>query len=138
MRTQTTGAVNSGAKTSVKSVLDEVRAAAQELHGAITDAVSKRGGATKADAEAFGQKIKTITELAKSSMTAQNEATKKYLAGAVTELETTQKHFADGVKTSGEAFQTSMRQVSADVRTSVQKISEAVAAARSAASTKTH
>src|SRR5271170_3088211 len=123
MGTQSASAVKTETKKSVKNALDDVRAAAQELHGTITDAVAKRGGATKAEAEAFGQKIKTITESAKSSMSGQNEAAKKYLGGAVAQLETTQKHFGDGLKTSGQAFQTSMRQVGADMRVSVQKIS---------------
>jgi hypothetical protein len=132
-----TVAAKTGADTSVKNSLDHVRAAAQELHGAISDAVAKRGGATKAELEALQQKIKTVTESAKSSMSAQHDAAKKHGGEAITQLETTQKHLTDGLKTSGQAFQTSMRQVGADMRASVQKISEAVAAARSAAATKT-
>jgi len=53
--------------TNVKDSLDHIRAATQELHGAISDAVAKRGGATKADLEAFAQKAKAATESAKGS-----------------------------------------------------------------------
>jgi hypothetical protein len=48
-----------------------------------------------------------------------------------------QKHATEAIKTSGQAFQTSIRQTLADARASVQKVSEAVAAKRSAESTKT-
>jgi hypothetical protein len=41
--------------TNVKDALDKVRASTQELHRAISDTVAKRGGATKADLEAFAQ-----------------------------------------------------------------------------------
>jgi hypothetical protein len=83
------------------------------------------------------QKIKTVTESAKTSMSTQRDAAKKHIGEAIAQLETTQKHLTDGLKTSGQACQTSMRQVGTDMRASVQKISEAVAAARSAAATKT-
>lgn len=112
--------------------LKRVRAAAQELHGALSDAAAKRGGAVKADLEALGQKGKSVTESVKASLDAQNETAKKYLKGAVTDLEAMQKHAAEGLKTSGEAFQSSFRQTLADARASVQKVSEAVAAKRSA------
>src|SRR5712672_1369497 len=97
---------------SMNKDLDRVRAAAQELHGAISDAAAKRSGAVKSDLEAVGQKAK-----------------------AVTDLEAVQKHAAEAVKNSGPAFQASIRQTLADARASVQKVSEAVAAKRSAEST---
>ena len=122
--------------TNVKDALDNVRIAAQGLHAAISDAAAKRGGVTKADLEAFAQKAKAVTESAKASLGAQQEATKKHLTEAVGKLEATQKHVAEGLKSSGEAFQTSIKQALADARASAQKVSEAVAAKRSAASTK--
>ena len=121
----------------VKNAIDHVRAAAQELHGAISDAMTKRGGATKADLEAFGQKLKATTDSAKATLNNQNAAVKKHMSDAVSQLETTQKHVNDGLKASGKNLQTSVRQALADARASVQKISEAVAAQRSAASNKT-
>jgi exonuclease VII small subunit len=117
--------------------LDRVRAAAQELHGAISDAAAKRSGAIKSDVEAVGQKAKAVTESVKASIGVQNEATKKHLKEAVTDLEAVQMHAAEALKNSGQAFQTSIRQTLADARASVQKVSEAVAAKRSAESTKT-
>jgi hypothetical protein len=121
----------------VKDALDHVRAAAQELHVAISDAAAKRGGAVKADLEAVSQKAKAVTESVKSSITGQNDAAKKHLADAVTHLEATQKHVAESLRSSGQAFQTSVAKVLADARASVQKVSEAVAAKRSAASMQT-
>jgi uncharacterized protein YqgV (UPF0045/DUF77 family) len=117
--------------------LDRVRAAAQELHGAISDAAAKRSGAIKSDVEAVGQKAKAVTESVKASIGVQNEATKKHLKEAVTDLEAVQMHAAEALKNSGQAFQTSIRQTLADARASVQKVSEAVAAKRSAESSKT-
>jgi len=122
---------------SVNKDLDHIRAAAQELHGAISDAAAKRSGAVKSDLEAVGQKAKAVTESVKASVGVQNEATKKHLKEAVTGLEAVQKHAAEAVKNSGPAFQASIRQTLADARASVQKVSEAVAAKRSAESTKT-
>jgi ABC-type transporter Mla subunit MlaD len=124
------------ADPNVKDALGHIRTAAQELHGAISDAMTKRGGATKADLESFGQKIKTLTDSAKTSISTQNTAVKKHMSDAVTQLEATQKKVADGLKASGDKVQTSVRQALTDARASVQKISEAVAAQRSAASSK--
>ena len=70
----------------------------------------------------------------KGTIGGQNEAAKKHLTEAVTHLEATQKHAAESQKSSGEAFHTSIKKVVADARAAVQKISEAVAAKRSAAS----
>jgi hypothetical protein len=123
--------------TNVKDSLDHVRAATQELHGAISDAVAKRGGATKADLEAFVQKAKVAAESAKGSISTQHDAAKKHLADAVTHLEATQKHVSEGLKSSGQAFQNSIKQALADARASAQKVSEAVAAKRSATSKQT-
>jgi uncharacterized protein (DUF885 family) len=121
-------------ETNVKDALDHVRAATQELHGAISDAVAKRGGATKADLEVFAQKAKAVTESAKGSISTQHDAAKKHLAEAVTHLEATQKQVAESLKSSGQAFQTSVQKALADARASAQKASEAVAAKRSALS----
>ncbi len=121
----------------VKDALDHVRAAAQELHGAISDAAAKRGAAAKEDVEAFGQKAKAVAESLKGSIGAQNQAVKKHLTEAVTHLEATQKHIAEGVKSSGKAFETSIRKAQADARASVQNVSEAIAAMRSAEATST-
>jgi hypothetical protein len=123
--------------TNVKESLDHIRAATQELHGAISDAVAKRGGATKADLEALAQKAKAAAESAKGSISTQHDAAKKHLADAVTHLEATQKHVGESLKSSGQAFQTSIQKALADARASAQKVSEAVAAKRSALSAKT-
>jgi len=121
--------------TQVKDAVDKARAAAQELHRAISDAAAKRGGAVKADLEAVPQMAKAAIESIKGSVAGQSEAAKKQLAEAVTYLEATRKAAADGVKSSGKEFQTAVRQTIADARAAVQKVSEAVAAKRTAAST---
>jgi uncharacterized protein YqgV (UPF0045/DUF77 family) len=123
--------------TNMNRDLDKVRAAAQALHGAISDAAAKRGGAVKADLEAVGQKAKSVTESVKATIGAQTDVTKKRLQEAVTDLEAMQKHASEALKNSGQAFQASIRHTLADARASVQKVSEAVAAKRSAESTKT-
>jgi hypothetical protein len=121
--------------TQVKDAIDQVRAAAQELHKAISDAAAKRGGAAKADLEAVPMKAKAAIDSIKSSGAAANAAAKKHLDAAVTFFEATRTHAADGVKATGKEFQTAVRQTIADARAAVQQVSEAVAAKRTAAAT---
>jgi hypothetical protein len=123
--------------TQVKDALAHVRAATQELHGAISDAAAKRGGAVKADLEVVSQKAKAAAASVKGSIAGQHDATKKSLTEALTNLEATQKHAAEGLSQSGQAFQASVKQALADARAAAQKVSEAVAAKRSAESKKT-
>jgi hypothetical protein len=120
--------------TEVKDAVDQVRSATQQLHKAISDAAAKRGGAVKADLQAVPEMAKAAVDSIKGSMAAQNEAARKRLAEAVTYLEATGKHAADGVRSSGKEFQTAVRQTIADARAAVQKVSEAVAANRTAGS----
>ena len=121
--------------TQVKDAVDQVRSATQQLHKAISDAAAKRGGAAKADLQAVPQMAKAAADSIKGSMAGQNETAKKRLAEAVTYLDATGKHAADGVKSSGKEFQTSVRQTIADARAAAQKVSEAVAANRTAGPT---
>jgi fructose-specific phosphotransferase system component IIB len=121
----------------VKDALDDVRAAAQQLHGAISDAAAKRSDAIKADFQAIPLKAKAVTDSIKGSLGAQNEATKKRLTEAMTYLEATQKSADESVKNKGQAFQTSVTQTLTNARAAVEKITEAVAAKRSSASTQT-
>ena len=90
--------------TQVKDAVDQVRSATQQLHKAISDAAAKRGGAVKADLQAVPQMAKAAVDSVKGSMATQNEAAKKRLAEAVTYLEATGKHAADGVRNSGKEF----------------------------------
>jgi len=121
--------------TQVKDAVDQVRSATQQLHKAISDAAAKRGGAAKADLEAVPMKAKAAIDSIKSSVATQNAAAKKHLTEAVTFLEATRTHAAEGVKTSGKEFQTAVRQTIADARAAVQQVSEAVAAKRTAGAT---
>jgi len=120
--------------TKVKDALDHVRASAQDLHRSISDAAAKRGGAVKADLEAVGEKAKAVTVSVKSAMSAQNETTKKDLKEAITYLEAAQKHTLESLKSTGSAYQAGVRKALADARAAAQKISEGVAAKRSATS----
>ncbi|HET9832228.1 MAG TPA: hypothetical protein VFP91_10980 [Vicinamibacterales bacterium] len=121
--------------TKVKDAVDQVRVAAQDLHKAITDAAAKTGGAAKADLQAVQQKAAAAASSIKGSISTQNAAAKKSLTDAVTYLDATAKHAAEGVKSSGKQFQTAVRQTITDARAAVQKVSEAVAAKRTAEST---
>jgi len=121
--------------TQVKDAVDNVRAAAQELHKAISDAAAKRGGAAKADLEAVPMKAKAAIDSIKGSVATQSAAARKHLDKAVTFLEATRKDATEGVKTTGKEFQTAVRQTIADARAAVQQVSEAVAAKRTAGAT---
>jgi len=116
----------------VRDAVDQVRSATLRLHKAISDAAAKRGGAVKADLQAVPQMVKAAVDSIRGSMAAQNEAARKHLAEAVTYLEATGKHAADGVRSSGKEFQTAVRQTIADARAAAQKVSEAVVANRTA------
>ena len=115
----------------LEDALGHVRAAAQELHGAISDAAAKRGATIRGELESAAGKAKALTASVKA-INGQNEAAKKYLAEAVRNLEATQKHAAEAIKSSGQALQSTMQQTMTDARAAVQKVSEAVAATRSA------
>jgi len=125
-------------KTKDPDPLARVRVAAQELHGALSDAAAKRGEAMKSDLQAIPAKAKAVAASLKESLGVQGEATKKHLEEAAKYLETTEKHVAHSLKATGHAFDTSVRQAVADARAAAQKISEAVAAKRTVESTKTH
>jgi hypothetical protein len=71
-------------KSEEKNSLATVRAAAQKLHGAITDATAKRGEAMKADLLAIPHKAKAVAESVKESLGAQGAASKKHLTAAST------------------------------------------------------
>ena len=116
----------------VKDALDNVRAAAQQLHAAIGDAAAKRNEATKADFQAIPLKTKAVMDSIKGSIGAQNEVAKKHLSEALTHLEATKEHADQSLKNTGQAFQTSVTQTLADARAAVEKVTEAVAAKRSA------
>lgn len=92
----------------------------------------------KADLQAIPQKAKAVMASIKESLGVQSEATKKHLAEAFTFLEATEKHIAEGLKTTGRAFETSVRQAVANAHAATQKVSEAVAAKRTAESTHSH
>lgn len=116
----------------VKGALDGVRTATQQLHKALSDAAAKKGGAVKADIEAVPQMAQAAAASLKSSMGVQNAAVKKQLTDALVNLEATQKHAGESLKTTGQAFQVSVKQALSDSRAAARKISDAVAATRSA------
>jgi len=125
---------HSTSTANVKDALSHLRAAAQELHRAISDAAAKQGGATKADLDAFAQKARSVSQSLKSTINTQTGMARKALTDAAKELEASEKKAGDAAKASGQELQRSIREAVGGVRASVQKISDAVAAARSASS----
>ena len=124
--------VGTGMNPKANEALDHIRAAAQELHGALSDAAAKQGGAIKADLEALQKMAGAAAESIKKAMDGQNEVTKKHLEDAATQLEAARKHAAEGLMSSGQAFQNSVQQALAGAHAFVRQVSEAVAAKRSA------
>jgi hypothetical protein len=118
--------------------LDRIRAAVQELHAALSDAVTTRGEAMKADLRVIPELAKAALSSLKEVLVAQDEATKKHLAEAAAHLEAVQKQLAEGLKSSGQAFETSVRKAIDDAHAAARKVSEAVAAKRNAEHTHSH
>jgi hypothetical protein len=114
----------------VRDALDHARAAAQDLHAALTDAVARRGGAVRADFEALPLKARAIAEQVGHSLEIENIIARHALGEALTLLDATHNDIAGALKTSGQATEALIRQAIADARKSVDKISEAVAARR--------
>ncbi len=115
--------------------LERIRAAAQELHAAITDATAKRGAAMKAELHSIPAKAKAVTTSLEASLAEQRGAIKKDLGEAVTSLKATEKHLGESLKNTGHGFEASVKQALINARAAVQKISEAVAAKRTAEGT---
>jgi hypothetical protein len=118
--------------------LDRVRASAQELHRAITDATAKCGDAMKETMESILPKAKAVTGSVKELLALESGEVKKHLAEAVSHLEAMQKHVAESLKTKGNELQASVRHAVLDAHAAVQKVSDALAAKRTAESTHAH
>ena len=67
--------------------LERVRAAAQELHAAITSAAAKHGEAVKEDLKSIVPKAKAVAASLNESLGVQAEAIKKQLSQAIPHLE---------------------------------------------------
>ena len=116
----------------VKDALEQARAAAQELHRVLSDAAVRRAGAVKADLEAIPPQARALAASLAKSLDSEGDAAKRHLVVAVTHLESLERHAAQCLESSGQAFETSVRQAVADARASVQKVSEALAEQRAA------
>jgi len=114
----------------VKDAIDEFRANAQDLFKKLSDAMAKRDGATKADLEALAKSAKVVADSARAAVISQSDAVKQCLTDSIASLEKARKDAEDGVKRSGQGFETALKQVLLDVRAAVAKASEAVAAKR--------
>jgi len=122
-------------EAAVRDALDHARTATQELHQTISRTLAKRASTSKAEVEGAIRKAKEAAESTRSAVgarqgTAQDEV-KKQLMAAVGKLDAAEKHAAESFKSSGDAFHTALGKALADARSSVQDISEAVAAHRS-------
>ena len=120
--------------STLKQALDEARAAAQDLHGALSDAVARRGGAIKADLEPIPLQATAIAEQLQHALGAPGKVDNAAFDRAIAHLEATSAHVAKALKSSGKVAETAVRHALADARTSVQSLSEAVAVNRSATS----
>ena len=123
-------------QSKTQEALIQARAAAQELHGALSDAASKARGAVTADLEAVEQKTRALMETLKSSASVQDEKARKHLKEALANLEAAQNHAMKGAKSVGQVLQDSVRKTLAEARNTAQHISEALAEERSASAPK--
>ncbi len=114
----------------VKDALDHARTTAQELYQALTDSAALRGGSIRADLETLPMKAKAIAESLKVSLGVQSVEVKKSVEEASAYLEASGARIAEALRSSGQAAEISIQQAIIDARTSVEKISEAVAAKR--------
>ena len=111
---------------------DRIRAAAQELHGALSDAAAKHGQAVKDHLEAIPRRAAAVTESVKAVVGVRTEITKKHLEALARDLEAVEQQVGESLKSNGQAFHTALRQAIVDSRNAVTKISDIVAARRSA------
>lgn len=134
-QTQTTKVEPSRTDHPSKDPIADIRVAAQELHGAISDAAAKSGQAIKDHLQSIGPTVRSLVTSVKAELGTQTDVAKHHLAEAVRNLESAEAQIATSVKATGEALQTATRQALADSRNAVQKISEVVATTRSAQAT---
>lgn len=127
-------------QASMRDDLDHVRKATQDLHQAIAGVLAKRAAATRADAEELVRQAKESAELAKSAIRSHYDAAepqiRQHLEEAVETLDAAQKQAWESAQRSGEEFRDFLTKALAEARASAQKISEAIAAKRSAAAGK--
>ncbi len=112
-----------------------IRIAAQDLHSAISDAATQRGQVIKDRLQAIAPTVSPLIASIKTVIGAQTEIAKKHLAEAIEKFEGAEAQIAVTLKTTGQAFHIALQQALADSRSAVQKISEVVAATRSARAT---
>jgi hypothetical protein len=126
------------ANMDVRDALDHARQSAQDLHAALTDAATRRGGVLKADLAALPDQARAIERSVRHSLAAQNVITKQAINEAVATLHATHLHIAAALASSGQAAQTLIQQSIFDARVAVEKITEAVAATRASARAHAH
>jgi ElaB/YqjD/DUF883 family membrane-anchored ribosome-binding protein len=120
-----------GAKA--RDALDDARTKAQELHGAIINALSSGAEGAKSTVESVVKKAEESADLAKTAMKLGYRAgeIRQQLQQAVDRLEDVRKSASEGQRSSGKEFRDSLTKALAEARASVQHITEAVAAKRS-------
>ena len=119
--------------TKAQDPLQRVRAAAQELHAAISDAAVRDGHVLGADLQSVAAKLKDVAVSLKVSIAEQTEVTRQHLGEAATWLDAAQKHLDESLNSKGEELGVAVQKTLADARAVVQKLSEALAAKRSSA-----
>jgi hypothetical protein len=122
----------------IKVALAHVRASAQELHAALSDAAAKQGGALTADIVAAASQAKALGESIKASLGDQSEEAIRHLKVAMTSLGAVQRHTGAALKLSGQAFEDAVRQSVGEARACALEVSVALAEMRSIDAAKAH
>jgi hypothetical protein len=131
-QTQSTTAESPRTDRTSTSSLDGIRVATQDLHSAISDAAVKHHQASLDKLLKVVPQPAAIIAAVRAVIGAQTEVARKHLTEVVALLEGTEAQIAVSLKTTGQEFHTAIRQALADSRSAVQKVSEVVAATRSA------
>ena len=132
-QTQTSKTAERRKDTKTQDPLQRVRAAAQELHAALSDAAVRDGHLLADDLKSVATKLKDVAVALEGAISEQTEVTRQHLGEAATWLDATQKHLEESLASKGEGLQAAVRKTLVDARAVVEKLSEALAAKRSSA-----
>ena len=116
------------------SPLDHIATAAKALHGAIAEAVDRHGQAARDHLVSIPKQAEAVIASVKGLVDIRTEITKKHLNELVRDLEATEQHIAESLRSDGQAFHTAVRQALDASKSAITKISEIVTARRSAIS----
>ena len=123
------------AENKVSDSLDQVRGAAQELYGDITDTLANQANATPGDVRKLADKARQSAELARSAVQQPYDAAeaeiRQRLSAAAKRLDNAGDHATESMAKSGQDLRASLSKALTEARASAQHVSEAIAAKRS-------